>query len=410
MMYTISIIVIHKMNKIIAIDTSRAFVRERTGIEEYSYQVVKHLRKSLASEQVVLYLRLSGDLRKLSDSEARDWVCAEFFDLPTNWRVRVVRWRRAWTQIGLSLAMLFDRPDMLLVLAHTVPLIHPPNTVVVVHGLEYEISPQSYSWWARVYMRASIRFSVRTACQVIAVSQNTKRDLMRLYGVSEDKITVVYEGVNIAQSAGFDFNSKIDNDRSDFDVVSSAQNCSAGKFDLETEKFFLFIGRLEERKNIAQIVRAFNEFKDRTGALDKLVLAGKQGYGFAQICEAIDGAVHSSDIIELGFISEKCKWKLLRRAHGFVFATLYEGFGLPVLEAQSVGTPVITSNISSLPEVAGGSALLVNPFSQNEIASAMEALSTMDDAQFAQIVAKGKENCQRFSWDKCAREIAQILI
>ena len=154
---------------VIGIDASRAFLRRRTGIEEYSYQVIRNLRDAIPEEdRVILYIRSDQDVS---------------FDVPRNWRVKKLWAPRFWTQGRLSLEMLFHAPDVLFVPAHTVPVIHPRKTVVTVHGLEYEMFPGAYSFWERLYMRLSIRFSVRVASLVIAVSENRKHDLMLLYGV-----------------------------------------------------------------------------------------------------------------------------------------------------------------------------------------------------------------------------------
>lgn len=369
----------------IAIDASRAFVHERTGIEEYAYQLIKALRDPLQNAPVVLYARFGGE----AAADPRGWIERHFFDLPDAWDVRVVRHRRLWTQWWLAWRLAVDRPDTLLVPAHTVPWIHPARTVVVVHGLEYEMTPQAYSLWARVYMRVSIRLSCWWARTVVAVSDNTRQDLMRLYRVPADRIVVVPEGVNLQ-------------------CATDSQQLPTTNCQLPTDPYFLFIGRIEERKNIARIVAAFNLFKERTGLPHRLVLAGRPGYGYDDAAAAIAASTHCDAIEEKGFVSEDEKWQLLAGATAFVFPTLYEGFGLPVLEAQSVGVPVITSTVSSLPEVAGDGALLVDPADAEAIADAMAVLATDDDRRRA-IIAQGSANIGRFGWDRCARAIAALL-
>lgn len=370
----------------IAIDASRAFVVNRTGIEEYAYQVVKHLREPLAEASVVLYVRFHGEAAE----DPREWIESHFFALPESWRVVRVPRKRLWTQLGLAHAMWRDRPDALFVPAHTVPWIHPENTVVVVHGLEYEMTPQAYSAWARFYMRATIGASCRWARQIITVSENTKRDVARLYGVAADKMTVVYEGVNPAMQT----------DAHASDVP-----------------YFLFVGRIEERKNIARVVAAFDAFKTQTGLSHQLILAGRPCHGYADVAQAIATAKYKDDIVERGFVSEEEKWQLMRSAQAFVFATLYEGFGLPILEAQRCGVPVIASDNSSIPEVVGAdvhtgadaSALMVDPYDAASITAAMMRVVTDTDL-VRDIITKGQRNTERFTWAQCAREIAQVLV
>lgn len=381
---------------IIGIDGSRAFLKRRTGIEEYSYQVIKHLRYELSDVQVVLYIR--------ADQEVD-------FELPSNWAVKKLWAPRLWTQVRLSLEMLLHRPDVLFVPAHTVPFIHPKKTVVVVHGLEYEFCPKAYSLWARLYMHWSIGFSCMVSSRVICVSRNTKRDVMKVYHVPEKKIDVVYEGYALQdgeQEIPYRTSHKIlPSDTATVPVASASQQNLCDVPD-SSQSYFLFIGRLEERKNIVRYIEAFGILKEKTGCLHKLVLAGKEGYGYKHVQKAIDESQYKQDIVVLGYIGEEDKWKLLRHTDIFLFATLYEGFGIPVLEAQVSGVPVITSNTSSLPEVAGEGALLVNPESVEEIANALESVVSDKELKNA-IIQKGLDNVGRFSWEKCAKEIGVIL-
>lgn len=356
----------------IGIDGSRAFLKQRTGIEEYSYQVIKNLRGKFKQHQVALYLR-PGQTVDLA--------------LPENWRIKQINPPFFWTQIGLSYELLLHPVDALFIPGHTAPLIHPKNTVVTVHGLEYELMPEAYSAWERLYMRFSIKNSCRWARKIVSVSRNTRQDLMTLYDISEEKINIVYEGYE---------------KKAQEEVVVDEK--------VEHEPYFLFIGRLERRKNIEGIVESFNLFKEKYQTEHKLVLGGKFGYGGEDIQVCIDRSKFKQDICLLGFVDEETKWRLFRRATVFLFPTLYEGFGLPVLEAQSRGIPVITSNVSSLPEITNGSAVLVDPKEPEMICEALRSLTEPGGTKLcAELVKKGHENVKRFSWENCAGVIARIL-
>ncbi|EKD58580.1 MAG: group 1 glycosyl transferase [uncultured bacterium] len=361
----------------IGIDASRAFLKNRTGIEEYSYQIIKHLRNELDARQyqVVLYLRRGQEID---------------FKLPQNWTIKIIQWPRFWTQIGLSLEMLLNPVDTLLIPAHTVPIMHPRNTIVVVHGLEYEFCPQAYSRLARIYMRWTIKKSCKWASKIISVSENTKKDLIRLYKVRAEKIFVIYEGY--AQESR----------------IMNQESREISKFMIHDSRFIAFIGRVEQRKNISKVVEAFELLKEKYETEHRLVLAGRPGYGYENIKFQISNSKFCDDIIELGYIGEEEKWELLKNADAFLFPTLYEGFGIPILEAQSVGCPVIASGNSSIPEVAGKSALLVDPDSAEEIAENIHELLSNNDFKNA-IIQKGLENVKRFSWEKCAREIGLLF-
>ena len=382
----------------IGIDASRAFLKDRTGIEEYSYQVIKNLAKiegeqaRLAStsghlresRRVVLYLRKNQEID---------------FTLPNNWKVKIIKWPRFWTQFGLSLEIFLHPVDALFIPAHTVPCIHPKNTIVTIHGLEYEFCPEAYSFWERLYMRSTIKKSCKWASSIIAVSNNTKQDLVKMYGVDAKKMHVIYEGCN-------------NNDKfpiSNFQSISNDKNPNVyTKYNILNTKYLLFIGRLEERKNVVGIIKSFEILKERYKIPHKLVLAGKPGFGYEKIKNEIANVNCVKDIIETGFVSAEEKNYLLNNADVFVFPTLYEGFGLPILEAQNAGVPVVASIEASIPEVSGDSALLVDPNNAEDIADAVYKIIS-DENLKKDLVQKGLENIKRFSWEKCAKEIAEIL-
>lgn len=375
---------------VIGLDGSRAFLKQRTGIEEYSYQVIKNLRENLKSNQVFLYVR-SG--QKVD------------FSLPANWKVKIIKWPYLWTQVGLSLEIFFHPVDALFIPAHIVPIIHPKNTIVVIHGLEYEFVLEAYPRWERIYMRFAIKKSCRRAQKIIAVSENTKKDLIKLYKVPEEKIRVIYEGyeINPPRPLGED-------------VRRTGEGSG--------EKHLLFIGRLEERKNIIGIIKAFEILKEKYKIPHKLILAGKPGFNYEKIQSYLSNSSYKSEIILTGFVSEEEKQELLKNADVFLFPTFYEGFGLPILEAQNASVPVVASNNSSIPEVVkipllplgegarradeGFSAILVDPKNPTEIAKATYKLIT-DKNLKDEIIKKGLENTKRFSWEKCGKQIAEIL-
>lgn len=375
--------------KVIGIDASRAFLKRRTGIEEYAYQVIRHLCDELPSDaEVILYVR-----KKLSFHRGRVQMIVPAIDfaLPKNWRVRAIWAPRFWTQIGLSLEMLLYTPGVLFVPAHTVPLIHPKKTVVTIHGLEYEFCPEGYSFWERIYMHYSIMLSCRVASTVICVSENTKRDVMKLYRVAEEKTRVIYEGYESNVKA------QMPNAKSNQNVQTS-----------NSKPYLLFIGRLEERKNVVRMIEAFEVLKEKHQIPHELVLVGKPGHGYSRIKAQISNSKFQKEIQERGYVDEAEKWALLKSAAVFLFPTLYEGFGIPVLEAQSVGVPVVTSNTSSLLEVAGDGAVLVDPLNVESIAAGAQKL--ISDQEFRSgIIERATHNVSRFGWAPCAENIARLL-
>jgi len=226
--------------------------------------------------------------------------------------------------------------------------------------------------------------SCRWAKKIIAVSENTKNDLMRLYKVPEKKIEVIYEG------------------------VSRDQETVSGEQYEKYKPYILFVGRLEKRKNIKGIIRAYKILREKYNISHKLILAGKPGYGYESIRHEASGMKYENDIIFPGFVSERDKRGLLRNADTFLFPSFYEGFGLPVLEAQNYGVPVVTGNVSSLSEVGGNSVIYCDSERPESIAEAVHKLISNPELK-NDIIDKGYENIKRFSWGDCSFRISKIL-
>lgn len=356
---------------LIGIDASRALKKERTGTEEYSYQVITRLRGKLQNQQVILYAQTG----QVVD-----------FELPPNWQVKTLWFPRLWTQVRLSWELFWHPVDVLFVSAHAVPVIHPRKTVAVVHGLEYEFMPAAYSWWERTYAHYFMQLSCRWAQKIIAVSKNTRQDLIDKYKVPGEKITVIYEG-----------------------HAASEKRIPNTKYQIPDTKYLLFIGRLGERKNIGGIIAAFEILKEQYHLPHQLILVGKPGFGYGRIQQRLSQSKYKNEVVLKGFVTPAEKQQLLQGADVFLFPSFYEGFGLPVLEAQQAGVAVVASNVSSLPEVAGQGALFVDPREPVVIAQMVAELISNPELK-NDIINKGFENLKRFSWEKCASEIAEVLL
>lgn len=342
---------------IIGIHALAAFKRPRTGVEEYTYQLIKHLTmlEGAKRHRFVLYTN------QTDQSFNQD-------------QIRHLKWPfPMWTQIRLGLEMILKKPDLLFIPAHVLPLIHPKKSVVVIHGLEYEYCPEMYPKKHLKYLRWSTKYAVEHAQKIIAVSQNTRDDLISLYRADPDKIAMIHHGFSINRKA------------------------KKKKFDWP---YILFLSRLETKKNVHGLIKTFNFLKERYQIPHKLVLAGPFGFGFE--------GNKSDQIVTTGYISRDQKWSLLKGADMFILPSFYEGFGLPILEAQAAGVPVITSNLSSMPEVAGSGALLINPRDTSQISEAIYKLIKSDKIK-RDLIEKGYQNIKRFSWQKCARETLNLL-
>lgn len=350
---------------VIGIDASRIENSNRTGVENYNFELIARLINSDKKNSYVLYSRKPSDIK-----------------LDENIKNKILKFPLFWTQIRLSIEMLLHMPDVFFIPGHTVPLIHPKNTVVIIHGLEYEYFPRSYSFWERFKNRIGTYFSARWAKVIVTPSENTKSDLVNLYKIKPEKIKVIYPGIPTIHHNGI--------------------QTEVGK------PYILFIGRIEHRKNIIRIIKAFEKLKKDKKIPYQLVLAGKNGFGFEAIKKYVDCSEFKKEINLLGFVDESKKNNLLGTADVFVFPTLYEGFGFPILEAMRHGVPVVTSNIGSAKEIAGNAALLVDPRSIDQIADSVYKIIN-DNGLRKELVKQSYENIKRFNWDNCTAKVLEIL-
>jgi len=353
----------------IAIDASRCTVPRVTGTENYAIQLIRAFIRLNTVHHITLYFR--------------DQPRPDLFPGSPLVDQRVIPFKRLWTHIRFAAALWRDKPDLTFVPAHTLPFIFPGRAVATVHDLGFKYFPQAHPASQRLYLDWTTRYSATRADLILADSQATADDLHTFYGTSSAKIHVLYPGV-------------------DKPVIGDVETVRR-KYNLP-ERYFLFIGTLQPRKNIARLVQAYALWRkqnpdDATG----LVLAGGQGWLYDPAWIANIEGVHLT-----GYIDDADKGALYTGALALVFPSLYEGFGFPVLEAMSCGTPVIASNTSSLPELAGDAGLLVDPLNIEAIAAAMSQVSNGENLRQS-LRQKGYEQVIKFTWETAATQLIAAL-
>jgi glycosyltransferase involved in cell wall biosynthesis len=372
----------------ISIDASRATSEQRTGTEGYSLHLIRALLEIDQRNDYVLYF----------NRPPRPGL----FPASPRWRARVIPFPRLWTHARLSLEILTAPPDVLFVPAHVLPIVHPRRSVVTVHDLGYRHEPQAHRPLDRLYLDLSTRYNARAASHVIADSEATRRDLVQLYGTDPQRITVIPLGVDELSQP----------------VTDTARLAAVrAKYGLPGD-YLLYVGTLQPRKNLVRLIEAWGKICNlqsgprtapRLGAIcNKLVIAGKRGWLYEEIFAAVRRLGLERQVLFPGYVPEEDLPALLSGATAFVLPSLYEGFGLPVLEAMACGTPVIAANVSSLPEVVGDAGLLVNPLDSDALAAAMQRLLT-DAALRAELRQRGLARAKLFSWPRCAQETLAVL-
>ncbi len=385
---------------VIGIDASRANLSQRTGTEWYSFYVIEELKRLIPKEySVVLY--------------TKEGLKEELAALPENWSNKVLRWpfQLLWTQARLSIEMILHPPDLLYVPAHTIPILHPKKVVTVLHDIGFErdetlysdtVVAENASWKKRIvsmlvqivtfgkytasekdYHKFSARFALENASHILTVSEFSKQEMMEVYNVSTDKITVAPNGIAQQQ------------------LPQSVVSESVLERYKITKPYILYIGRIERKKNIERLINAFDLLRSEYGFVGTLVLCGAPGHDYKRIQSRIKYHSLEDVVIQPGWTEQADLSIILQEATVFALPSQYEGFGIPILEAMHAGVPVACSKIPPLVEVGADAALYFDPNSEKEMADVLHTVLT-DTQQRNELVVKGKARINAFSWTETA--------
>lgn len=339
----------------------------QSGTGRYTEELIRHLAAMDGGPELTVWWPL--------DIPAPEWRD----------RVRLVPQQRGlWNRLRMERAIQRVMPDYDVVHypASIGPLDGGPNVVVTVHDCIFLRHPEWFRWERAAYYRWAGCRSARRAARLIADSEATAQDIETLMGIARGRIDVIPLGVDSAFAP----------------AAPQAVAATRVRYGLP-ERYFLYVGTLEPRKNVARLVRAWDSVA--AGLPEDLVIAGREGWKTAEIHAAIQSAKHRDRIFLPGFIAQEDLPAVLSGARAFVWPSLYEGFGLPVLEAMACGVPVLTSNTSSLLEVAGDAALLVDPEREVAIADGLRGLS-QDSSLHSRLADAGIKRATSFTWQRCA--------
>lgn len=364
---------------LIGVDASRATGGQRTGTENYSLHLIRALLRGDLSNSYVLYCNQPPALGTFSETP--------------NGAVRSLPSRHLWTHLRLASEIARRPPDVLFVPAHVVPVVCRCPAVVTIHDLGYLAYPEAHSLAARLYLNLSTRHSVRVARRVIAVSQATKGDLTAKLGVPAGKIAVVPEACPPGYTPLAD--------RRQGQAV-------AAKYGLG-EPYLLAVGTLHTRKNLVRLLEAFALARRQQGLPHRLGLVGRPGWQAFAIEEAITRLGIGDAVVLTGYVPEEDLPLLIGAADALAFPSLYEGFGLPALEAMACRVPVVAANTTSLPEVVGDAGLLVDPCDVEDLACGLARVLT-DRALHDELAERGRLRSGLFSWERAASKTLAVLL
>lgn len=356
---------------------------ERAGVGHYVHGLVNALIRKCPEHEFVLYFDYrTPDMGMFS----RPNVKLKHF--PFSQYGKYLSF--GYSHMLITAYLLKEGLDVLHIPAGSIPLTYPKKVVYTVHDLAIFKHPE---WFPSSFISRNVLVpqTLRKADGIIAVSNSTAKDLKQLFNINSKKVTTIHHGFDVQ---------KIPLKRRASETLE--------KFKLP-KRYFLFVGTLEPRKNVENLMRAFKVFLEKTPSANDLVLvlAGQYGYHSEHVMQEMLDLKLKRSIRYLGYISHNEKIELLKHATAFTFPTLYEGFGLPVLEALALGVPVITSATSSLPEITGKAALLVDPKNVNDIARAMKDVATKP-AIAERLALAGPKQANQFSWDVCAEATMKV--
>lgn len=362
---------------LIGIDGNEANVENRVGSNIYAFEVLWHLFKLNTLDNYSIYLRS----QPLSDLPP----------VKNNWHYQVFGPQKFWTQFALPLKLFLGkpRPDIFFTPGHYAPRFCPCPSVISILDTSYLLFPAYFKKQDLYQLKNWSAYSVKQAQKIITISNSSKRDLIKHYQLEEEKIKVIYPG--------------FDKDRFNPNLSESRAVEIVHKYGL-MNPYILFVGTLQPRKNLIKLVEAFEKLGNY-----ELVIVGKKGWIYDETIKRINSSACKNKIKLLGFVKDLDLPYLYKKASCFVLPSLYEGFGIPVAEAMSVGTPVVISDNSSLPEVAGDAGILINPKDLNSIKCGLEKALTLNTAEKEDIIRKGLEQVKKFSWEKCSQQILNEL-
>lgn len=360
----------------IAIDGNEANVEKRVGIGEYAFQLLKTFSTNYKNHTFTIYIKQ----KPLSH-------------MPTqtkNWKYKVIGPKFLWTQIALPLRLTNTNYDLIFSPTHYGPRFSPIPSVISIMDLSYIRYPDLFKKSDLLQLTRWTSYSIKKAKQIITISHFSRQEIIEHYNINPAKISVTYPGYksNI-------FHNKYRN---------SQINAFKQKFKLSN--YLIFVGTIQPRKNILRLLSAFGQVL-KSYPYTKLVIAGKKGWLYEEIFKKM--TEFKDKVLYLDYPDDITLANLYSGATGFVLPSLYEGFGITVIEAMACGCPVVISNNSSLIEIGKESAIFIDPFSIESISTGITKLFKISANEKEELVKKGLENVKRYSWETCTKKTIEVF-
>lgn len=360
----------------IAVNTRFLLKNKLEGIGWFTYETMKRITRDHPEHQFYFFFDRKFDDEFIFSKNITPVVIHPQSRHPVLWYL--------WFEFGVAQQLKKLNADLFISTDGFLSLSSSVKTLLVIHDIAFEHYPMHVGYLTRKYLQHYSPLFAKHAQRIATVSEFSKMDIARTYGIAESKIDVTGNGAK-----------EVYHPRAASEYFATKE-----KFGIKGE-YFIYAGAIQPRKNLANVLRAFDTFKKSNPGNAQLVIAGRKAWKFKEALEVYEAMQFKNDVVFTAHVSSEDLASLVAGALAMVYVSLFEGFGIPIIEAMNSGTPVITSNISSMPEVAGDAALLVSPLSVSDIATAMEKIYTNEALRRA-LVEKGNVQKQKFSWDKTA--------
>src|SRR3989339_603182 len=359
----------------IGVDGNEANVEKKVGVSVYALNILKYFHKT-ANQKIMFEVYLKNPPHN---------------DMPSTnkyFEYKVIPGAFLWSQIYLPVYLYFHKNiNVYFSPAHYLPYFCPVPQAVTIHDLAYLYFPEDFIKKDLWQLKNWTKFSVNKADKVIAVSKTTKKDIVKNYVVDENKVLVIYNGfektVGVKTSAV---------KHSDIELARTAE--------VKLRKYVLLVGTIQPRKNLDVLIDAFSKFS-QTNIDFKLVIVGKKGWLYESPFEKVRSMKLEDKVIFTGHISDEELIWYYQNAFCLVLPSLYEGFGIPVLEAMRYSCPTVLSMNSSLPEIGGDASIYFDPKNSDDLLQKLSTLQENNELR-KDLISKGKQRIKNFSWEKCA--------
>lgn len=364
------------------IDGFEANVQQRLGSSQVAFELLKNLEKIDKKNNYTILLASSP-----------------MEDLPkerSGWKYKTLKIKKFKTYIALPLALFTakEKPDLFFSPTHYTPVISPVKRVMTIFDLSYLRFPQYFKPRDLYQMKLWTKISVMQAEHVITISKSSRDDIMKFYGIDKQKITVAYPGYNSSTYFPITDDPKTESVKSKYGI---------------TGKYTVYVGTVQPRKNLVRLIEAFKNIENlKLVIVGKTTGLGRQAWMFEETLNKPKELGIEDKIIFTGFAPTEDLPSLIRGAEAFILPSLWEGFGIPPLDAMACGTPVIVSNVSSLPEVVGSAGILVDPFNVGQMEQAIRTLA-FDKKLQMQKSKEGLKQAAKFSWEKMAKQVLKVF-